>query len=42
MKLGGEYDLEKLYEKFGWDLYDKFEHAYDAFKLAMNDPEAVF
>ena len=27
--------LIKLYEAFGWDLYDKFEHAYDAFRLAM-------
>jgi translation initiation factor 2 alpha subunit (eIF-2alpha) len=27
--------LIELYEKFGWDLYDKFEHAYDAFRLAM-------
>lgn len=23
--------LVKLYEQFGWDLYDKFGHAYDAF-----------
>src|SRR5438067_13942216 len=34
--------LEKLYDDFGWDLYDKFEHAYDAFRLAMSDPDAVF
>lgn len=27
--------LQELYEQFGWDLYDKFEHAYNAFKLAM-------
>jgi len=25
----------KLYEDFGWDLYDKFNHAYDAFKLCL-------
>lgn len=35
VKLGGEYTLLELYEKFGWDLYDQFEHAYDAFKLAL-------
>ena len=28
-------ELLTLYEDFGWDLYDKFEHAYDAFKLAL-------
>ena len=29
--------LIDLYEKFGWDFYDKFglEHAYDAFKLCL-------
>lgn len=32
----------ELYEAFGWDLYDKFEHAYDAFKLALTDPDIVF
>lgn len=42
VKLGGEYTLLELYEKFGWDLYDQFEHAYDAFKLALSDPEVVF
>jgi len=31
-----------LYESFGWDLYDEFEHAYDAFKLCLTDPELVF
>jgi len=31
-----------LYEQFCWDLYDKFNHAYDAFKLALTDPEIVF
>lgn len=34
--------LVELYERFGWDLYDKYEHAYDAFKLIMNDPDLVF
>jgi len=33
---------QELYEAFGWDLYDHFEHAYDAFKLALTDPEIVF
>ena len=31
--------LETLYDKFGWDLYDKYEHAYDAFRFIMNDQE---
>jgi translation initiation factor 2 subunit 1 len=31
-----------LYEAFGWDLYDKFTHTYDAFKLCLSDPELVF
>ena len=34
--------LIDLYEQFAWDLYDKFEHAYDAFKLCLSDPELVF
>jgi translation initiation factor 2 subunit 1 len=32
----------ELYEAFGWDLYDKFDHAYDAFKLCLSDPQLVF
>ncbi len=31
--------LLSLYEKFGWDFYDKYEHANDAFRLIMSDPE---
>ena len=31
-----------LYEGFAWDLYDKFEHAYDALRLCLTDPEIVF
>jgi translation initiation factor 2 alpha subunit (eIF-2alpha) len=27
--------LEDLYKQFGWPLYKKFGHAYDAFKLAV-------
>ena len=26
------------YENFGWDLYDHFEHALDAFKLSLTEP----
>jgi len=35
-------DLEKLYEDIGWPLYEKFGHAYDAFKISLVDPEKVF
>lgn len=28
--------LIELYEAFGWDLYDKFDHAYDALKLCLS------
>lgn len=34
--------LVELYEDFGWDLYDKFTHAHEAFKLCLTDPEVVF
>ena len=34
--------LEDIYNEFGWDLYDKFEHAYDAFKLILQEPDMVF
>ena len=35
--------LIDLYEKFGWDLYDKFnlDHAYDAFKLCLSEPDMI-
>ncbi len=44
---GTNHDIEEitlfsLYDKFGWSLYEKFEHAYDAFRLIMNAPEEVF
>lgn len=32
----------KVYERFGWDLYDHFDHAYDSFKLALTEPDLVF
>ncbi|KAJ1917726.1 hypothetical protein H4219_003038 [Mycoemilia scoparia] len=34
-------DLEQLYEGFVWDLYDKYGHAYDAFKIAVTEPDTV-
>jgi len=33
--------LEDLYQQFGWDLYRKFGHAYDAFKLVVTQAEKV-
>lgn len=42
VKLGPECTLLYLYEKFGWSLYDKYGHAFDAFRLIMSDKEAVF
>ncbi|KAK9898611.1 translation initiation factor eIF-2 alpha subunit [Cystobasidium minutum MCA 4210] len=33
-----ETDLEKINEMIAWPLYDKFGHAYDAFKLSITDP----
>ena len=34
--------VEELYEEWGWDLYDKFEHALDAFRIVVQSPEQVF
>eukprot|EP00172_Hildenbrandia_rubra_P000136 Plantae.Rhodophyta-Hildenbrandia_rubra.ctg10610.p1 GENE.Plantae.Rhodophyta-Hildenbrandia_rubra.ctg10610~~Plantae.Rhodophyta-Hildenbrandia_rubra.ctg10610.p1 ORF type:complete len:330 (+),score=76.32 Plantae.Rhodophyta-Hildenbrandia_rubra.ctg10610:1289-2278(+) len=34
-------DMEELYKRWGWPLYKKYGHAYDAFKSAAKDPEAV-
>lgn len=36
--------IEQLYEAWGWDMYEKcgFEHAYDAMRVSMQDPEVVF
>lgn len=34
-------DLESLYQTIAWPLYKKFGHAYDAFKLAMTEPDKV-
>jgi len=33
--------LVKLYEAFGWDLYKRFGHAYDAFKVMIQQPGMV-
>lgn len=35
------FKLEDLYVQFGWDLYKRFGHAYDAFKLIVAEPEKV-
>jgi len=34
-----EKNLEGLYLEFGWPLYKRFSHAYEAFKLAVTDPD---
>ncbi|CAJ0651225.1 5691_t:CDS:2, partial [Entrophospora sp. SA101] len=34
--------LEDLYKQIGWPLYKKYGHAYEAFKLAITEPEKVF
>ncbi|KAF5375708.1 hypothetical protein D9615_009369 [Tricholomella constricta] len=34
--------LEILYDTIGWPLGKKYGHAYDAFKLALTEPEVVF
>ncbi|CAG8532595.1 16234_t:CDS:2, partial [Acaulospora colombiana] len=34
--------LEDLYNQIGWPLYKKYGHAYEAFKLAITEPEKVF
>jgi translation initiation factor 2 subunit 1 len=35
-------NLETLYETIGWPLYRRFNHAFDAFKLALTEPDKVF
>ncbi|KAI0051378.1 eukaryotic translation initiation factor 2 subunit alpha [Auriscalpium vulgare] len=37
-----EQRLEKLYEQVAWPLGRKYGNVYDAFKLALTEPEAVF
>jgi len=38
----GDRDFEQLNQAITWPLYKKFGHAYDAFKLAITDPDTVF
>jgi len=33
--------LSELYQMFGWDLYKRFGHAYEAFKIAVTQSDAV-
>ncbi|EJD41994.1 eukaryotic translation initiation factor 2 subunit alpha [Auricularia subglabra TFB-10046 SS5] len=37
-----EEKLETLYEQIAWPLAKKYGHTYDAFKLALTEPDAVF
>lgn len=41
-KKHSENPVEDLYEAFGWDMYKKFPHGYDGFKLAMSDANKFF
>ncbi|KAJ2819504.1 hypothetical protein FBU31_005508, partial [Coemansia sp. 'formosensis'] len=34
-------ETEDLYRRFGWPLYKRYGHAYDAFKLAITDYDEV-
>ncbi|MFZ8393418.1 hypothetical protein ACO1MB_14350, partial [Staphylococcus aureus] len=36
-----EIDLEDLYIHVGWPLYRKYGHAFEAFKLIVNDPDSI-
>jgi translation initiation factor 2 subunit 1 len=42
MAVNMDCSLISLYEDFGWDMYDHFEHAYNAFRQSLNNPDAVF
>eukprot|EP00965_Chrysotila_dentata_P042142 1397951-Pleurochrysis_carterae.AAC.9 len=35
-------DMEQLYQKTAWPLYRKYGHAYEAFRLAITDPDSIF
>merc|ERR1712087_544333 len=35
-------EMESLYSQTAWPLYAKHGHAYEAFRLALNDPDAIF
>ncbi|KQK14500.2 eukaryotic translation initiation factor 2 subunit alpha homolog [Brachypodium distachyon] len=34
-------DLEPLYQRIGWPLYRRYGHAFEAFRLIVNDPDAI-
>ncbi|XP_074308162.1 eukaryotic translation initiation factor 2 subunit alpha homolog [Silene latifolia] len=34
-------DLEELYVRFGWPLYRKYGHAFEAFKTVVTDPDSI-
>lgn len=34
--------LEELYQRIGWPLYRKFGHCYDAFKMAITEPDRLW
>lgn len=34
--------LEQLYSSIAWPLYKLYGHAFDAFKVMVQDPDAVF
>jgi len=35
-------NLDDLYNYFGWPLYKKYGHAFEAFKQLVQDPESIF
>merc|ERR1712050_344672 len=35
-------DMEALYRLTAWPLYEKFGHAYEAFRAAITDPDTIF
>ena len=35
-------EMEELYSKTAWPLYRKHGHAYEAFRVAISDPESIF
>lgn len=34
-------DMIDLYQRWGWPMYRKYSHAYDGFRMAVNDPDSV-
>lgn len=34
-------DMIDLYQRWGWPLYKRYTHAYDGFRMAVNDPDTV-